>query len=69
MDDQFEDVAASEDQYTSGVDILHPGHLEQIKASGIHPKIARDRGYTTVTRKDRLIQLGFASAQCGVPGC
>jgi len=48
---------------------LLPHHVEQLKASGISPAVASQRGYRSITEKSELAQLGYAQkVQRLIPG-
>jgi len=46
---------------------LLPQHVELIKKSGISPKVAKARGYRSITNRAELERLGFSAAQRIVP--
>src|SRR5215203_1835500 len=43
-------------------------HARRILASSILKRVARERGYRSITIKAELKRLGFADSQCLVPG-
>src|SRR5712692_838849 len=47
--------------------LLLPQHVELIEKSAITPKVAKARGYRSVTNRAELERLGFSSAQRLVP--
>jgi hypothetical protein len=47
---------------------LLPQHAALVALSAIHPEVARERGYRSVTAKADLRELGFATSQSLVPG-
>lgn len=49
-------------------DRLFDQHAKLLRSSAIPVDLARQRGYTTVDTKARLIELGFSAAQSAVPG-
>jgi hypothetical protein len=50
-----------------GSDLL-PQHAKLLAASAISPKVAKARGYRSVSKKAELKRLGFGEAQRRVPG-
>jgi len=49
-----------------GPDLL-PQHARRLAESGISPKVAKERGYRSITKKADLIRLGFSPRQSRVP--
>lgn len=47
---------------------LFPQHQELLRASGVDPEVARERGYVSVDTKVRLQRIRFADYQRSVPG-
>jgi len=46
---------------------LSPGHTAMLAASAISPEVVAQRGYSTITHKAELKDLGFGETQCLVP--
>ncbi len=46
---------------------LLPHHAQLLIDSAISPRVAKERGYFSATKKSQLKDLGFAEAQCRTP--